>query len=46
LFGLKPYDPQILLLAIAALAAVAIVASYWPAHRAAGLEPMKALREE
>jgi ABC-type antimicrobial peptide transport system permease subunit len=46
LFGLKPDDPRILLLAVAALGAVAILASYWPAHRAARLEPMKALREE
>lgn len=46
LFGLKPYDPRTLLLAVAVLGAVAILASYWPAHRAARLEPMKALREE
>jgi ABC-type antimicrobial peptide transport system permease subunit len=46
LFGLKPTDPKAMLLALASLASIALIASYWPAHRAARLEPMKALREE
>jgi putative ABC transport system permease protein len=46
LFGLKPYDPLTILLSAIALAAVAILASYLPAHRAARLEPMAALRDE
>ena len=46
LFGLKPYDPPTLILAISALAIVAVAASYIPARRAAGVDPMVALREE
>jgi len=46
LFGLKPYDPATLAFAITALAVVAIAASYIPARRAAGVDPMVALREE
>jgi len=46
LFGLKPYDPPTLFFAISALALVAIAASYIPARRAAGVDPMVALREE
>jgi putative ABC transport system permease protein len=46
LFGLRPGDPSTLLLAIAALAGVAAVASYVPAWRASRLEPTEALREE
>jgi ABC-type antimicrobial peptide transport system permease subunit len=46
LFGLKPYDPLTILLSAIALAAVAILASYLPAHRAARLDPMAALRDE
>jgi predicted permease len=46
LFGLKPYDPATLLFAISTLALVAIAASYIPARRAAGVDPMVALREE
>jgi putative ABC transport system permease protein len=46
LFGLKPYDPATLAFAIGTLAVVAIAASYIPARRAAGVDPMVALREE
>ena len=46
LFGLKPSDPATLALAALGLAAVAIAASALPAHRAATLDPVAALREE
>jgi putative ABC transport system permease protein len=46
LFGLQPYDPGTIVLAIAILGAVALAASYLPARRAARLDPMIALREE
>lgn len=46
LYGLKPHDPLTLTLAVVALTVVAAIASFLPAHRAAGLDPMAALREE
>jgi putative ABC transport system permease protein len=46
LYGLKPYDPVTLALAILLLAGVSLLASYWPALRAARMEPMSALRED
>jgi predicted permease len=46
LFGLKPYDPVTLLFAIGLLAAIATVASWLPARRAAKLDPVTALRCE
>ena len=46
LYGLKPYDPVTLGGAVLLLATVALIASYAPARRAAGLDPMDALREE
>ena len=46
LYGLKPYDPLSLAAASLLLAGIALAASYIPARRAAGLEPMSALRDE
>jgi predicted permease len=46
LFGVKPWDPVRLLLAILLLCVAALVASVIPAARAAGVEPMVALRSE
>jgi len=46
LFQMKPSDPLTLVTAGASLAAVAVAASLLPAHRAARLDPMQALREE
>jgi predicted permease len=46
LFGLKPWDPVTLGIAALLLVAVALAASWIPAQRAAGVEPMKALRHE
>jgi putative ABC transport system permease protein len=46
LFGLAPRDPVSLAAAIALLTAIALIASYGPARRAAAIEPMAALRDE
>jgi ABC-type antimicrobial peptide transport system permease subunit len=46
LFGLQPYDPATLGMAIVLLAAVTLAATYLPARRAAKLDPMTALRDE
>ena len=46
LFGLKGYDPLVLVAAVAVLAAVVSLAAYLPARRAASMPPMEALRSE
>jgi predicted permease len=46
LFGLKPTDPGTLVAAVSILAAVGVLASLLPARRAAGVDPMDALRCE
>ena len=44
LFGVKPWDPVMLAVAVLTLALAAMLASAMPARRAAGVEPMVALR--
>lgn len=46
LFGLKPYDPLTIGIAVLALGGATIAASLLPALRAAHLDPMVALREQ
>jgi predicted permease len=46
LFGVKPWDPVMLVFATLLLALAAALASAIPARRAAGVEPMVALRNE
>jgi ABC-type antimicrobial peptide transport system permease subunit len=46
LFGLKSWDPATLAFAVASLAAVAALASFLPAFRAARVDPVDALRRE
>jgi len=46
LFGVKPWDPVMLTLATLLLGVAALLASAIPAWRAAGVEPMTALRNQ
>lgn len=46
LYGLKPYDPATLAASVVLLGLVALGASLIPARRAAGVDPMRALRSE
>jgi len=46
LFGVKPSDPVALACAVLALCGVSLTAAYIPARRAAGIDPMVALRDE
>jgi len=46
LYGVRPADPATLGLVAALLLVVAMAASYFPARRAAKVDPMEALRCE
>jgi len=46
LFGVKPYDPVVLVITTVVLATAAFIAAVVPARRAANTEPMRALRTE
>ena len=46
LYGLSPSDPLTFVLAPIALALVVLIATYLPARRAVGLDPMAALRSD
>lgn len=46
LFGAKPWDPIMIASAVLLLVLAALLASFIPARRAAGVEPMVALRSE
>ena len=46
LYGVKSYDPLIFASASLALVMSAMIAAYFPARRAASIEPMRALRSE
>lgn len=46
LFRLKPLDPTTAALSFFSLLAIALLAAWTPARRAARIDPMTALREE
>jgi predicted permease len=46
LFGIQPYDPLTVVGGVSILLTVALAASWIPARRAAGVQPMEALRHE
>ena len=46
LYGIQPFDPPTLAGGVLILLAVALAASWIPARRAAGVQPMEALRHE
>ncbi|HVO81921.1 MAG TPA: ABC transporter permease [Terriglobales bacterium] len=46
LFGVRPYDPRILLTTTMVLSLAALIAAVVPARRAATIDPMQALRTE
>jgi putative ABC transport system permease protein len=46
LFDVQPGDPAVLAMVVGVLVSVALVSSWWPARRAASVDPLTALRDE
>jgi ABC-type antimicrobial peptide transport system permease subunit len=46
LYGIRPRDPLVMAVVCTVIASVGFVAAYIPARRAAGVDPMVALRYE
>jgi ABC-type antimicrobial peptide transport system permease subunit len=46
LYGIKPADPTVLLTSVGFLVVTAAIAGYIPGRRAAGIDPVVALRDE
>jgi ABC-type antimicrobial peptide transport system permease subunit len=46
LYGIQPWDPATIIGGVLVLLTVALAASWIPARRAAGVQPMEALRHE
>ncbi|MGE3490106.1 MAG: ABC transporter permease [Vicinamibacterales bacterium] len=46
LHGVRPAEPAVLIIAVAAFTAVAFLAMLWPARRAAAVDPLAVLKDE
>jgi putative ABC transport system permease protein len=46
LFGVSPFDPLVLILAAVFVLILALAAAFLPAHRAASVDPMQAVRTD
>jgi len=46
LYGIEPHDPLTMIGAVVLMVAIAVLAAWIPARRAAKIDPMEALRYE